>query len=155
MLESSIFFCQLFLQKWYEELTQTVWPVVGLDPPRTALKYSRIRPQESCPLGWRWSPDAWSLPDDAPEMVEDAAGVPQRGEDLQGVVPHHIGGGRVEVVPVIVDPVLRREDHCWVLREDVDCSEKLWKVAISGPDSKLADFPRGDFPRFFTVYLLD
>jgi hypothetical protein len=46
-------FCQLFLQKWYEGLTRTVWPVVGLDPPRTALKYSRIRPQESCPLGWR------------------------------------------------------------------------------------------------------
>jgi hypothetical protein len=139
-----------------------VWPVVGLDPPRTALKCSRIRPEESCPLGWRWSPDDWSLPDevftgallgpvtpssealvrnhvheagvdlqmlgaskDAPEMVEDAAGVPQLGEDLQGVVPHHVGGGCVEVVPVIVDPVLRRGVHCWVLREDVDCSEKL------------------------------
>jgi hypothetical protein len=50
--------------------------------------------------------------EDAPEMVEDAAGVPQLGEDFQGVVPHHVGGGRVEVVPVIVDPVLRREVHC-------------------------------------------
>jgi hypothetical protein len=42
-----------------------------------------------------------------------------------GCSPHQVGGGRVEVVPVIVDPVLQREVHCWVLRVDVDCSEKL------------------------------
>ncbi len=91
------FCCQLILQKWYEELTRAepCGPLSALDPPRTALKCSRIRPGP-----------------DAQEIVEDAAGVPQLGEDLQRVVPHHVGGGRVEVVPVIVDPVLRREVHC-------------------------------------------
>jgi hypothetical protein len=54
-------------------------------------------------------------PEDTPEVVEDPVRVPQLGEDLQGEVPHHIGGGRVEVLPVVEDPVLRREVHygCW------------------------------------------
>ena len=54
-------------------------------------------------------------PEDTPEVVEDPARIPQLGEDLQGEVSHHVGGGRVEVLPVVEDPVLRREVHfgCW------------------------------------------
>ena len=50
-------------------------------------------------------------PEDTPEVVEDPACVSQLGEDLQGEVPHHVGGGRFEVLPVVEDPVLRREVH--------------------------------------------
>ncbi len=51
----------------------------------------------------RCSPDFWKTILGEERMHEHFVRRPP------GCSPHHVGGGRVEVVPVIVDPVLRRE----------------------------------------------
>ncbi len=45
-------------------------------------------------------------PEDASEMVQHTARGPQLGVELEGVVAPHVGGGGVELVQVVVDPVL-------------------------------------------------